>query len=115
VGHKREYCPSSPQAFGVTFPIDILAILNQSMLLKIDEDTVLTGSSDGLVRAVQLNCLVRELGGHDGFPVGVLRWSAGMKMVGSLVMMSTFNFGSFEGGCGSVNRVLCSWCRIGGE
>jgi hypothetical protein len=30
----REYYPSSPQAFGVTFPIDILAILNQSMLLK---------------------------------------------------------------------------------
>ena len=30
------------------------------------------------------SCLVRELGGHDGFPVEALRWSAGWKMVGSV-------------------------------
>ncbi len=55
-------------------------------LLKIDEDTVLTGSSDGLVRAVQLlpNALLGVLGGHDGFPVEGLAWSAGRKMVGSV-------------------------------
>lgn len=55
-------------------------------LLKIDEDTVLTGSSDGLVRAVQLlpNALLGVLGGHDGFPVEGLGWSAGRKMVGSV-------------------------------
>jgi len=55
-------------------------------LLKIDEDTVLTGSSDGLVRAVQLlpNTLLGVLGGHDGFPVEGLGFSAGRKMVGSL-------------------------------
>ena len=55
-------------------------------LLKIDEDTVLTGSSDGLVRAVQLlpNALLGVLGGHDGFPVEGLGWSAGRKMVGSI-------------------------------
>lgn len=55
-------------------------------LLKIDEDTVLTGSSDGLVRAVQLlpNDLLGILGGHDGFPVEGLGWSAGRKLVGSV-------------------------------
>lgn len=55
-------------------------------LLKIDEDTVLTGSSDGLVRAVQLlpNALLGVLGSHEGFPVEGLGWSAGRKMVGSL-------------------------------
>ncbi|KAL7525702.1 hypothetical protein ACHAXR_005427 [Thalassiosira sp. AJA248-18] len=55
-------------------------------LLKIDEDTVLTGSSDGLVRAVQLlpNALLGVLGGHDGFPVEGLQWSAGRKLVGSV-------------------------------
>lgn len=55
-------------------------------LLKIDEDTVLTGSSDGLVRAVQLlpNSLLGVLGGHDGFPVEGLGWSAGRKLVGSV-------------------------------
>jgi len=55
-------------------------------LLKIDEDTVLTGSSDGLVRAVQLlpNDLLGVLGGHDGFPVEGLGWSAGRKLVGSI-------------------------------
>ena len=55
-------------------------------LLKIDEDTVLTGSSDGLVRAVQIlpNSLLGVLGGHDGFPVEALGWSAGRKMVGSI-------------------------------
>lgn len=55
-------------------------------ILKIDEDTVLTGSSDGLVRAVQLlpNALLGVLGSHQGFPVEALGWSAGRKMVGSL-------------------------------
>lgn len=55
-------------------------------ILKIDEDTVLTGSSDGLVRAVQLlpNSLLGVLGGHDGFPVEALGWSAGRKMLGSV-------------------------------
>ncbi|KAL7468627.1 hypothetical protein ACHAXS_008868 [Conticribra weissflogii] len=55
-------------------------------LLKIDEDTVLTGSSDGLVRAVQLmpNNFLGVLGAHDGFPVEGLAWSAGRKMLGSL-------------------------------
>mmetsp|Transcript_16961 Transcript_16961/g.34547 ORF Transcript_16961/g.34547 Transcript_16961/m.34547 type:complete len:555 (-) Transcript_16961:40-1704(-) len=55
-------------------------------LLKIDEDTVLTGSSDGLVRAVQLmpNNFLGVLGAHDGFPVEGLAWSSGRKMLGSV-------------------------------
>jgi len=55
-------------------------------ILKVDEDTVLTGSSDGLVRAVQLlpNALLGVPGAHDGFPVEGLGWSAGRRMVGSV-------------------------------
>ena len=55
-------------------------------LLRIDDDTVLTGSSDGLVRAVQLlpNQLLGVLGGHDGFPVEALGWGAKRAYVGSL-------------------------------
>ena len=57
-----------------------------NMLLKVDEDTVLTGSSDGLIRVVQLlpNALLGVLGSHDGFPMEGLGWSAGRKMVGSI-------------------------------
>jgi len=55
-------------------------------LLKIDEDTVLTGSSDGLVRCVQLlpNALLGVLGSHDGFPIEGLGWSCNRNMVGSI-------------------------------
>ena len=60
-------------------------------LLKVDEDTVLTWSLDGLIRAVQLlpNALLGVLGSHDGFPVEGLgwsagRWSAGRVMAGSI-------------------------------
>jgi len=70
-------------------------------ILKIDEDTVLTGSSDGLVRAVQLlpNSLLGVLGGHDGFPVEALGWSAGRKMVGSVSHDEYIRLWvSFEGG-----------------
>ena len=57
-----------------------------NVLLKVDEDTVLTGSSDGLIRVVQLlpNALLGVLGSHDGFPMEGLGWSAGRKMVGSI-------------------------------
>jgi len=55
-------------------------------LLKIDVDTVLTGSSDGLVRCVQLlpNALLGVLGSHDGFPIEGLGWSCNRNMVGSI-------------------------------
>jgi hypothetical protein len=71
--------------------------------LKIDEDTVLTGSSDGLARAVQLlpNSLLGVLGGHDGFPVEALGWSAGRKMMESVSHDEYIRLWvSFEGGCG---------------
>jgi len=39
------------------------------------------------------------LGGHDGFPVEVLRWSAGWKMVGSASHDEYIQLWmSFEGG-----------------
>ena len=44
-------------------------------LLKLDESTVLTGSSDGLIRIVQIqpNKVLGVLGDHDEFPVEGLR------------------------------------------
>ena len=55
-------------------------------LLKIDEDTILTGSSDGAVRIVQIHPdrLLGVLGGHDGFPVEKLKFSSEKKLVGSV-------------------------------
>jgi hypothetical protein len=48
-------------------------------VLKVDEETVITGSSDGLLRVVQLlpNKLLGVLGDHEGFPVEGLEWGAG--------------------------------------
>ena len=55
-------------------------------LLKIDEDTLLSGSSDGVVRVLQVqpDQLLGVLGDHDGFPVEKLKFSSGNKVVGSL-------------------------------
>ena len=55
-------------------------------ILKVDEDTIITGSSDGLVRvmSVQPNKLLGVLGDHDGFPIEKLLFSAGRHFVGSL-------------------------------
>jgi len=55
-------------------------------MLKVDESTILTGSGDGLVRALQIhpNQLLGVLGDHGGFPVEKLLFSAGRKVVGSL-------------------------------
>ena len=43
--------------------------------VKIDEKTMLTGSSDGLIRAIQFhpNKLLGVLGSHDDFPVEGMR------------------------------------------
>mmetsp|Transcript_36155 Transcript_36155/g.79135 ORF Transcript_36155/g.79135 Transcript_36155/m.79135 type:complete len:518 (+) Transcript_36155:63-1616(+) len=55
-------------------------------LLKVDEDTILTGSSDGLIRIVQIqpDKLLGVLGEHDGFPVESLRYSSRREYVSSL-------------------------------
>lgn len=57
----------------ITEPVDRVPGHPHSVdaLLKVDEDTVLTGSSDGLVRVVQVtpHKLLGVLGEHDDFPV----------------------------------------------
>lgn len=55
-------------------------------LLKVDEDTLLTGSSDGVVRILQVqpDQLLGVLGDHGGFPVEKLKFGADKKVIGSL-------------------------------
>jgi len=55
-------------------------------LLKVDEDTLLTGSNDGIVRVLQLqpDKLLGVLGDHNGFPVEKLRFGANNRVIGSV-------------------------------
>ena len=55
-------------------------------MLKVDESTVLTGSSDGLIRVVSLmpNQLLGVVGDHDDFPVETMRYSVDRTLVASL-------------------------------
>jgi len=55
-------------------------------MLKVDESTILTGSGDGLIRALQIhpNQLLGILGDHAGFPVEKLLFSAFRKVIGSV-------------------------------
>jgi WD40 repeat protein len=55
-------------------------------LLKVDEDTVLTGASDGIIRLVQLHPdkLLGVLGEHDGYPVEKLQFNSDRTHVGSV-------------------------------
>ncbi|KAI2513739.1 hypothetical protein MHU86_522 [Fragilaria crotonensis] len=55
-------------------------------LLKVDEDTVLTGASDGIIRLVQLHPdkLLGVLGEHDGYPVEKLQFNSDRTYVGSV-------------------------------
>jgi len=50
-------------------------------MLKIDEDTVVTASSDGLVRLVQIhpNKLIAVLGNHEEFPVECIKLSPAIE------------------------------------
>ncbi|KAL7579841.1 hypothetical protein ACA910_004854 [Epithemia clementina (nom. ined.)] len=54
-------------------------------LLPVDEDTLLTGSSDGLIRVVQIhpNKLLGIMGEHEGFPIEKLKFNANRNFVGS--------------------------------
>ena len=55
-------------------------------LLKVDENTILTGSSDGVVRVVtiQPDKLLGVLGNHEGFPVEKLKFDGDKKILGSV-------------------------------
>jgi WD40 repeat protein len=55
-------------------------------LLKVDEDTILTGSMDGFIRIVQLypHKFLGVMGSQDGFPVEALRFSHDRKVIASL-------------------------------
>ena len=55
-------------------------------MLKVDESTVLTGSSDGLIRVVSLmpNQLLGGGGDHDDFPVESKGYSVDRTLVASL-------------------------------
>jgi WD40 repeat protein len=55
-------------------------------LLKVDENTLLTGSSDGLIRVVSIHPdkLLGVLGDHDGFPIEKLQFNADHGLVGSV-------------------------------
>ncbi|TYZ57351.1 hypothetical protein PybrP1_010556 [[Pythium] brassicae (nom. inval.)] len=63
-------------------------------MLKIDEDTILTGSSDGIIRVVQLhpNKLLGLIGDHEDFPVEVLKFSHDKKLVGSVSHTNKVHF-----------------------
>jgi WD repeat-containing protein 55 len=56
-------------------------------ILKLDEDTLLAGTSDGLLRVVSMhpNKLLGVLGEHDhGYPIESLQFTANRKFVGSI-------------------------------
>lgn len=55
-------------------------------LAKVDEDTLLTGSSDGLIRVVSIqpDKLLGILGNHGGFPIEKLEFNSDHSYVGSL-------------------------------
>jgi len=56
-------------------------------LVKVDEDTLLTGSSDGLIRVVSIHPdkFIGVLGdNHEGFPIEKLQFNADRKYVGSI-------------------------------
>jgi hypothetical protein len=56
-------------------------------ILKVDEDTILTGSSDGLIRVVSIqpNQFIGVLGdNHEGFPIEQLQFTCDRSYVGSV-------------------------------
>lgn len=55
-------------------------------ILSVDDDTIVTGSSDGILRLLTIkpNKLVGVLGEHDDFPVERLAWSRDKRYIGSV-------------------------------
>jgi WD repeat-containing protein 55 len=62
--------------------------------LKLDESTVLTGSSDGLIRVVALqpNKVLGVIGDHEDFPVEGMRCSRDKRVLGSFAHDETVRF-----------------------
>ncbi|KAH9098191.1 hypothetical protein LEN26_016628 [Aphanomyces euteiches] len=63
-------------------------------ILKVDEDTILTGSSDGIIRVVQIhpNKLLGLIGDHEDMPVEVLKFSHDKRIVGSVSHTNKVHF-----------------------
>ncbi|GLD97506.1 hypothetical protein PINS_up006196 [Pythium insidiosum] len=63
-------------------------------ILKVDEDTVLTGSSDGIVRVVQVhpNKLLGLIGDHEDFPIEILKLSHDQRLIGSVSHTNKVHF-----------------------
>jgi WD40 repeat protein len=63
-------------------------------VLKVDEDTILTGSSDGIIRVVQIhpNKLLGLIGDHEEFPVEVLKFSHNKRIIGSVSHVNKVHF-----------------------
>ena len=63
-------------------------------MLKIDEDTILTGSSDGIIRILSLgpNKLLGVIGDHEEFPVEVIALSRDRQLIGSCSHDSKVHF-----------------------
>lgn len=55
-------------------------------ILQVDDDTIITGSSDGILRLITVrpNKLVGVIGEHSDFPVERLAWSRDRTIVGSI-------------------------------
>ena len=55
-------------------------------ILQVDDDTIITGSSDGILRLITVrpNKLVGVVGEHSDFPVERLAWSRDRSLVGSI-------------------------------
>ena len=63
-------------------------------MIKVDEDTVATGSSDGLIRLIQIqpDKLLTVLGDHDEFPVECIQFSRDRRLLGSCSHDNTVKF-----------------------
>jgi WD repeat-containing protein 55 len=63
-------------------------------LLAVDDDTIITGSSDGLIRLLTIkpNKLVGILGEHSDFPIECLAWSRDKRLLASASHDNTVKF-----------------------
>eukprot|EP00047_Mylnosiga_fluctuans_P001972 m.222635 g.222635 ORF g.222635 m.222635 type:complete len:393 (-) comp10797_c0_seq1:820-1998(-) len=68
-------------------------------IVALDESTICTGSSDGLIRVVGLypNKLLGVIGDHDDFPVERIRLSGDRKLLGSCSHDRTVKFWNLDG------------------